>query len=358
MPQPPTIFPKLHVSARPPEYMSASSTPVAFPKFGPSQHAADTHLHQQIFRTRRKHVLKACDRCRVKKTKCDGNQPCYRCASYNHPCLFRERKVTQTKTYSRGFVEMLESHHALVVKALQKLYTHCINNKCFPGEPIDVVDGYPLTHAILDRLGLIKEAEESTSHILDEDAIEASQYWRFDRRCAGSVDSEDTSSTQASPIERSPASESTSGSPPPKPNGINREQSFAGLQDVYTPYGPFPCTNDQVWPVATTSTPAQVVDFTITTTTSEFQAGARYLTTTPTNGVGQDTSAHDSTVKGPSTVPSGHSPQSMYHGPYTGLSNLSYQHSGDNLSSAEQYTWAPNPWNRIKDSQHLDLHCP
>ncbi|KAJ5596823.1 hypothetical protein N7450_003281 [Penicillium hetheringtonii] len=124
---------------------------------------------QRVFRVKRKHVLKACDRCRVKKTKCDGKQPCNRCSVYNHPCLFRERKATQTKVYSRGFVEMLESHHSLVVKALQKLYTYCINNEGFPGEPLaEAQDGYPLTHAILDRLGLIKQAEENADEP-DED---------------------------------------------------------------------------------------------------------------------------------------------------------------------------------------------
>ncbi|KAL4975661.1 hypothetical protein BDW66DRAFT_65683 [Aspergillus desertorum] len=118
---------------------------------------------QRVFRVKRKHVLKACDRCRVKKTKCDGKQPCNRCSSYNHPCLFRERKATQTKVYSRGFVEMLESHHSLVIKALQKLYKLCTNKEGFPGEPlVETSDGYPLTHAILDRLGLIKQAEDSS----------------------------------------------------------------------------------------------------------------------------------------------------------------------------------------------------
>ncbi|PKY09070.1 hypothetical protein P168DRAFT_315106 [Aspergillus campestris IBT 28561] len=93
----------------------------------------DDKHDQRVFRVKRKHVLKACDRCRVKKTKCDGKQPCNRCSAYNHPCLFRERKATQTKVYSRGFVEMLESHHSLVVKALQKLYKLCLNQEGFPG---------------------------------------------------------------------------------------------------------------------------------------------------------------------------------------------------------------------------------
>lgn len=64
---------------------------------------------------------------------------------------------------------MLESHHSLVVKALQKLYKFCVNNEGFPGEPLaEAPDGHPLTHAILDRLGLIKQAEENADEP-DED---------------------------------------------------------------------------------------------------------------------------------------------------------------------------------------------
>ena len=65
---------------------------------------------------------------------------------------------------------MLESHHSLVVKALQKLYKFCINNEGLPGEPLaEAPDGHPLTHAILDRLGLIKQAEENADEP-DEDS--------------------------------------------------------------------------------------------------------------------------------------------------------------------------------------------
>lgn len=74
------------------------------------------------------------------------------------------------------FVEMLESHHALVVKGLQKLYKHCVNKEGFPGEPLaEGADGYPLTHEILDRLGLIKQAEESPDE-LEESTLEDLRY--------------------------------------------------------------------------------------------------------------------------------------------------------------------------------------
>jgi hypothetical protein len=36
----------------------------------------------------RKRVCKACDRCRLKKSKCDGSSPCSRCKSDNAICVF------------------------------------------------------------------------------------------------------------------------------------------------------------------------------------------------------------------------------------------------------------------------------
>ncbi|KAL4917820.1 hypothetical protein BDW62DRAFT_75270 [Aspergillus aurantiobrunneus] len=168
---------------------------------------------QHVFRVKRKHVLKACDRCRVKKTKCDGKQPCNRCSSYNHPCLFPERKATQTKVYSRGFVEMLESHHSLVVKALQRLYKLCANKEGFPGEPLaETSDGYPLTHAILDRLGLIKQAEDTSQAAGEE--TEDLQYLRVlssSTDCSATADPSpepatppDPAPTLSSPVKLSP----------------------------------------------------------------------------------------------------------------------------------------------------------
>ncbi|PWY90141.1 hypothetical protein BO70DRAFT_368701 [Aspergillus heteromorphus CBS 117.55] len=159
---------------------------------------------QRVFRVKRKHVLKACDRCRVKKTKCDGKQPCNRCSAYNHPCLFRERKATQTKVYSRGFVEMLESHHSLVVKALQRLYKLCVDKEGFPGEPLaEGSDGHPLTHTILDRLGLIKQAEENPDEP-DEDS-EDLQYLRFLSTSTDCSATTDPSPEPATPPDPSPS---------------------------------------------------------------------------------------------------------------------------------------------------------
>ncbi|KAL1999098.1 hypothetical protein VTN02DRAFT_5061 [Thermoascus thermophilus] len=194
------------------EGLSDLGTVVPLSGFEASQAPAEAKRHHRIFRVKRKHVLKACDRCRVKKTKCDGNQPCNRCSAYNHPCLFRERKATQTKVYSKGFVEMLQSHHLLVVKGLQKLYQHCINKEGFPGEPlVEVADGQPLTHAILDRLGLIKQAEECPDDP-EENLAEYLQYFRHLSTSTDCSDTVDPSSEPVSPSNPTPPNFEPSGS--------------------------------------------------------------------------------------------------------------------------------------------------
>lgn len=209
----PKLRPKSHIPGFPDAMydlaaMSSLSQLEARASLGEDKH------DQRVFRVKRKHVLKACDRCRVKKTKCDGKQPCNRCSAYNHPCLFRERKATQTKVYSRGFVEMLESHHSLVVKALQRLYKLCLNKDGFPGEPLtESPDGYPLTHAILDRLGLIKQAEENAEEP-DEDS-EDLQYLRY--IAATDSATTDPSPEPVTPPEPSPSNCSPIG-PSPKAN--------------------------------------------------------------------------------------------------------------------------------------------
>lgn len=90
--------------------------------------------------------------------------------SHRYAALDAKESAKHSACCTSSFVEMLESHHSLVVKALQTLYKFCINNEGFPGEPLaEAPDGHPLTHAILDRLGLIKQAEENADEP-DEDS--------------------------------------------------------------------------------------------------------------------------------------------------------------------------------------------
>lgn len=104
----------------------------------------------------RKRVCKACDRCRLKKSKCDGSSPCSRCKADNAICVFGERKKSQDKVYPKGYVEMLEQQQTQLVSGLRELYTRLQNGQGWPGAPLlESQGGHPLTHDILERLDLL-----------------------------------------------------------------------------------------------------------------------------------------------------------------------------------------------------------
>ncbi|OJD15025.1 hypothetical protein AJ78_04680 [Emergomyces pasteurianus Ep9510] len=336
MPLPPPLFPKLNVSAKLPESHSAASAMPPFSGFGLSQHIVEGRAHHQVFRVKRKHVLKACDRCR-----CDGNQPCYRCAAYNHPCLFRERKATQAKAYSRGFVEMLESHHALVVKALQQLYTHCVNNECFPGDPIDLVDGNPCTHAILDRLGLIKQAEEAPENVT-EDSSAPALHWKDSPKSTGSLVTDEMSPMPSSSLEFSPSSKSASASPS-EVDCVKIEPWTGGPHVPYSFYH----NNENTWPP---QAPGVELDHLYPTTfgvqtgytLNEPSSSQTFLSIEGTNSfvpIGERLVG----LSRPCPQPDG---SVMY--PHANVHNF-YHGPGDTGGLQPQYSWVPGNSNRRQD---------
>ncbi|GMF17025.1 unnamed protein product [[Candida] boidinii] len=70
---------------------------------------------------RKRRVGKACDCCRIKKTKCDGKKPCSKCVMDNKVCIYTERKKSKDKVYSNDYVELIEKRLNLVGKALENL---------------------------------------------------------------------------------------------------------------------------------------------------------------------------------------------------------------------------------------------
>ncbi|KAL3470815.1 hypothetical protein BJX99DRAFT_238799 [Aspergillus californicus] len=148
----------------------------------------------------RKRVCKACDRCRLKKSKCDGAKPCGRCRADNTLCVFGERKKAHDKVYPKGYVEMLEQQQTWLVNGLQELYRRLLDNEGWQGEPLKCEpNGHPLTHDLLTKLGALDQSK----HERFEESADSMQQdiWRHNVGHMQRQDSSDTSSESAhSPV--------------------------------------------------------------------------------------------------------------------------------------------------------------
>ncbi|KAI5287351.1 hypothetical protein KEM54_006050 [Ascosphaera aggregata] len=103
----------------------------------------------------RKRVCKACDRCRLKKSKV---QIIFHYLSEREVDPFFMIGTDETIRY----VEMLEQQQSQLVAGLQELYRRMREGKGWPGEPLqNLSNGHPLTHDILERLGALKPAKGS-----------------------------------------------------------------------------------------------------------------------------------------------------------------------------------------------------
>ncbi|KAJ5520267.1 hypothetical protein N7463_000720 [Penicillium fimorum] len=148
----------------------------------------------------RKRVPKACDQCRLRKTKCDGVHPCSRCQIYNAICVFGDRKKAQEKIYPKGYVELLEQQQGYLILGLREFYRRTLNGEEWPGGRLKTMaNGLPLTHDLLARLGILNGIEGDR---LKEISREYQQEFFFsdngDEGHPGSM-----SSTNQSPIDES-----------------------------------------------------------------------------------------------------------------------------------------------------------
>jgi hypothetical protein len=144
----------------------------------------------------RKRVCKACDRCRLKKSKCDGASPCSRCKADNAICVFGERKKSQDKVYPKGYVEMLEQQQSQLVAGLRELYSRLQHNQGWLGQPLrEGPGGHPLTHDILERLELLHSPGDNGNYEGFEENCSRMQHKLIERgaplsRRRGSVSSD------------------------------------------------------------------------------------------------------------------------------------------------------------------------
>ncbi|KAK9313277.1 hypothetical protein V1522DRAFT_248002 [Lipomyces starkeyi] len=90
-------------------------------KHSSHSHQAPPPAADQPEYSTRKRVGKACDSCRIKKSKCDGRKPCSRCIMDDKICTFTERKKSKEKLYSSRYVELLENRIEILQSGMAEL---------------------------------------------------------------------------------------------------------------------------------------------------------------------------------------------------------------------------------------------
>ncbi|KAG9250085.1 uncharacterized protein F5Z01DRAFT_427055 [Emericellopsis atlantica] len=122
---------------------------------------------------RHKRVWKACERCRMKKTKCDGEFPCKRCKDDGLICTAGIRKKTEYKQLPKGYAEVLEHTQFALVQTVHKLYQMVREGQTWTlDEPTLNDRNLPVIHDIADKLGCIRphsDIDLPISHIFPED---------------------------------------------------------------------------------------------------------------------------------------------------------------------------------------------
>lgn len=115
------------------------------------------HADGQLGDGRHKRVWKACERCRMKKTKCDGEFPCKRCKDDGLVCTAGTRKKTEYKQLPKGYAEVLENTQFALIATVHKLYGMLRASQPWElGEPQLNDRGQPVIHDIASRLGCIR----------------------------------------------------------------------------------------------------------------------------------------------------------------------------------------------------------
>lgn len=71
--------------------------------------------------TPKRRAGKACDLCRIRKTRCDGGHPCSRCVADNKICAFSKKKKSIGKPHPNGYLELLETRVDVLTESLRKL---------------------------------------------------------------------------------------------------------------------------------------------------------------------------------------------------------------------------------------------
>ncbi|KFY48765.1 hypothetical protein V495_01045 [Pseudogymnoascus sp. VKM F-4514 (FW-929)] len=132
---------------------------------------------------RHKRVWKACERCRMKKTKCDGESPCKRCRDDGLVCTAGHRKKAEFKQLPRGYAEVLENTQYALIATVHKLYAMVLAGEQWTLEPPVVnARGQPVIHDIAAKLGCIRAESGGGAGGMMEFPADAAEFAELQRR--------------------------------------------------------------------------------------------------------------------------------------------------------------------------------
>ncbi|KAJ5544055.1 C6 transcription factor (Fcr1) [Penicillium frequentans] len=189
----------------------------------------------------RKRTRKACDRCRMKKAKCDGITPCEKCRVDNTMCMFGERRRPRDKVYPTGYTKLLEEQQEWLIYGIQELYRRAHVGEGWPGEPLNCeANGQPLTHDILARLGALNQGERK--YFRDDQEAMQPEFYERSNGITERPESSNGSPHGLTPVQALPATPNytLSSLSPIRAQAVEAELAFLPLpiQDVIDPMIP------------------------------------------------------------------------------------------------------------------------
>ncbi|KAF2844110.1 hypothetical protein T440DRAFT_473652 [Plenodomus tracheiphilus IPT5] len=102
----------------------------------------------------RKRVKQACDRCRIKKTKCDGERLCGGCRVNNSLCSYSQ--VAGRQQNGNSYAALVENQNKQLENAVQTLYQYVQTGHSLPALPGQSMgDGRPFLHEIVTYLDAV-----------------------------------------------------------------------------------------------------------------------------------------------------------------------------------------------------------
>ncbi|CAJ2503777.1 Uu.00g111710.m01.CDS01 [Anthostomella pinea] len=163
---------KMSISTTAPRRNTSSSTKSVKPIHRGTKRSASHLTHSPVhdhaplsplgMDSRHKRVWKACERCRMKKTKCDGEFPCKRCKDDGLVCTAGTRKKTEYKQLPRGYAEVLENTQFALIATVHKLYSMVRSGQQWDlGEPGLNDKGQPVIHDIATKLGCMRPSADA-----------------------------------------------------------------------------------------------------------------------------------------------------------------------------------------------------